>query len=126
MPKNSPSPASKEDIEKVLELLDSRLADAEELAEQVVGLRETVEDLSRNVQTLERTIDDLRSDLDWALHNPEARRVVTARPLTSMPRELASDFAERVNRHSAEDLPPELRVPQSDAPAPSPGQPELF
>lgn len=130
MPKKTSAPATpatQQDIEEIANLLDSRLADADSLSEEVVGLRGDIEGLTKIVDTLVQTVDDLRSELEWALKNHERlRSAATPLTITSMPRDpLAEDFGSRLNRFTPKDLPADADGAERSA-AEASQQAELF
>jgi hypothetical protein len=73
-------------------------------------LLDAVQALTDEVRVLRHAVDELREEIQYAVRNlidmPEVMQ--HARPLTSMPIDPAApDFAERVNRLTPADLPPE-------------------
>jgi hypothetical protein len=77
-------------------------------------LVETMERIEQELHVLREAIDEVREEFVWAVRNDKLRFPPVPVPVTSMPiNPLASDFAERVNRFTPEDLPPEESIPES-------------
>jgi len=84
---------------------------------------EALDRLTEELAVARQVLDDIYSELQWANRNrPDGEiRTGSVRRITSMPLDpTASDWAERVNRYSADDLP-------GEDPEPPPAEPgQLF
>jgi hypothetical protein len=79
--------------------------------------------LREELTVVRQVLDEIREEMEWANRNPRESDQLPMMPrrITSMPLDpCAPDWAERVNRYSAADLPVELRDPTP------PQQGELF
>lgn len=84
---------------------------------------EALEELS----AIRETLDRIREDIDWSLKNQRREQWLPVQLITSMPADpLAPDWAERLNRFTAADLPdstaskhepPQRHLDTSDTPA---------
>ena len=81
---------------------------------------ECLEPLVGQVETLRIAIDDLREEVAWATRNMFRPAWTPTPQVTSLPKDpLAEDFHERVNRFTAQDLPPEPPAQLSSSPPPA-------
>lgn len=92
-------------------------------------LVEAVESVADQLHVLRVVLDEIRDEFQFAVRNPE--RFHGASPMcrvTSMPTNpCAADWAERVNRLTPDDLPPEQPASRASSPAtPTPHRGFLF
>ena len=98
-------------------------------SDQIERLIEAVNRVADHLQVLHNVMDDIRADFQWAVrndafHSPSPVGV----PFTSMPVEpLASDFGDRLNRCTPENLPMTDEEPElTSSPARPPSRTSLF
>jgi hypothetical protein len=91
-------------------LIEEQLA---EIHDRVEHATEVVRENTEEVGALRDAIDELRELYQWALNNHRLDATSPFR-LTSMPLDAAApDYAERLNRYSAADLPSERPHPDA-------------
>jgi hypothetical protein len=92
---------------------------------QLDRLIDAVETVAEQLQVLREVIDEIREEFQWAIRNDRLRCPGQVVHVTSMPADpCAEDWAERVNRLTAEDLPSDDA--SAEPRAESSGQRSLF
>lgn len=91
-------------------------------AERVIVDIDGLQELS----AIREALDGIREDIDWWLKNHRREQWLPIQPITSMPADpLAADWAQRVNKFTAADLPnnsaPAKSIPPTSPPSPESG-----
>jgi hypothetical protein len=122
-------PRSKPAPPPVPETRDALAQAVTELTGQVETLNGLVDKMHQRMAVLTAAIDDIRQEFEYAVRNGTIGRGrdQQRRPtmdITSMPKDPSvPNFAERVNRHSAKDVPTETAPPEH-IPDPTSASPE--
>jgi hypothetical protein len=74
--------------------------------ETIASLTASLDEVQDELAGIRRVVDEIQGDLEWVTRNPRADEWRPIQPITSIPfNPLAADWAERVNRFTAADIP---------------------
>ncbi len=78
--------------------------------ETITSLTAALDEVRDEMTGIRRVVDEIQGDVEWVARNRHADEWRPIQPITSLPLDpLAPDWAQRVNRFTAADIPPTLR-----------------